>query len=67
MSGAFANGDQQEIGAGGRRRQTVTYGVTASDVATGLMQALKDIAEFDAGGSGNFSGSTNLDRRRTLS
>ena len=40
--------------------QTVTYGVTASDVATGLMQSLKAIAGFDAGGTGNFSGSTNL-------
>ena len=40
--------------------QTVTYGVTASDVGTGLMQSLKDIANFDAGGTGNFSGSTNL-------
>jgi len=36
------------------------YGITASDVATGLMQSLKDIAGFDAGGTGNFSGSPNL-------
>jgi flagellar hook-associated protein 3 FlgL len=39
---------------------TVNYGVTASDVATGLMQALKDIADFDAGPSGNFNTATNL-------
>ena len=38
----------------------VTYGVTASDVGTGLMQALKDIADFDAGGSGNFNAATSL-------
>jgi flagellar hook-associated protein 3 FlgL len=38
----------------------VTYGVTASDVATGLMQELQSIAQFDQGGTGNFSGSTNL-------
>ena len=59
VSGAFANGDEKksvQVADG----QTVTYGVTASDVGTGLMQALKDIASFDAGGSGNFSGSTNL-------
>ncbi|HWY62171.1 MAG TPA: flagellin [Rhizomicrobium sp.] len=59
VSGAFANGDNKksvQVAAG----QTVTFGVTASDVATGLMQSLKDIATFDAGGSGNFSGSVNL-------
>ena len=39
---------------------TVNYGVTASDVATGLMQALKDIANFDAGPSGNFNAATSL-------
>ncbi len=59
VGGAFDNGDDKksvQVGDG----QTVSYGVTASDVGTGLMQALKDIAGFDAGGSGNFSGSTNL-------
>jgi len=39
---------------------TVNYGVTASDVATGLMQALKDVADFDAGPSGNFNTATSL-------
>ncbi len=39
---------------------TVNYGVTASDVGTGLMQALKDVADFDAGASGNFSTATSL-------
>ena len=59
VSGAFDNGDNKkavQVADG----QTVTYGVTASDVATGLMQSLKDIATFDAGGTGNFSGSANL-------
>lgn len=45
--------------------QTITFGITASDTATGLMQALKDIATFDAGGSGNFNGSTNLSQAQT--
>jgi flagellar hook-associated protein 3 FlgL len=40
--------------------QTITYGVTASNVATGLMQELQNIAQFDQGASGNFNGSTNL-------
>jgi flagellar hook-associated protein 3 FlgL len=37
---------------------TVSYGVTASDVATDLMQALKDIADFDASAGNSFT--TNL-------
>jgi flagellar hook-associated protein 3 FlgL len=45
--------------------QSVTFGVTASDAASGLMQALKDIATFDAGSSGNFDGSTNLSQAQT--
>jgi len=40
--------------------QTISFGLTASDVGTALMQSLKDIASFDAGGSGNFDNSTNL-------
>ena len=35
--------------------QTVRSASLASDVGTGLMQALKDIADFDAGASGNFN------------
>jgi flagellar hook-associated protein 3 FlgL len=45
--------------------QTVTFGITASDTATGLMQALKDIATFDAGSNGNFNSSTNLSQAQT--
>ena len=44
---------------------TVAYGVTASDVATGLMQSLKDIAGFDAGSSGSFSATPNLTQAQT--
>src|SRR5579862_7037231 len=59
ISGAFANGDSKksvQVADG----VTVAYGVTASDIGTGLMQALKDIASFDAGPGGNFSGGTSL-------
>ena len=59
VSAAFANGDNKksvQVADG----QVITYGVTASDVATGLMQELQSIAQFDAGASGNFSGSGNL-------
>jgi flagellar hook-associated protein 3 FlgL len=45
--------------------QTVTFGITASDAGAGLMQALKDIASFDAGGSGDFDNSTNLSQAQT--
>lgn len=40
--------------------QSVSFGLAASDIASGLMQALKNIASFDASGSGNFNGSANL-------
>jgi flagellar hook-associated protein 3 FlgL len=59
VSGAFANGNLQksvQVADG----VSVSYGLTASDVATGLMQALKDIANFDAGGSGNFNAASSL-------
>jgi flagellar hook-associated protein 3 FlgL len=59
VAGAFANGNLQksvEVADG----TNVTYGVTASDVATGLMQALKDIADFDAGATGNLNAASSL-------
>jgi len=59
VSNAFANGDLQksvQVADG----VTVSYGVTASDIATGLMQMLKDVATFDAGGSGNFNAANSL-------
>jgi len=40
--------------------QSITFGLTASEVATGLMQQLKDIAAFDAGVNGDFENSTSL-------
>ncbi len=58
-SDAFANGDIKksvQVADG----QNVTYGVTASDVGTGLMQALKDIADFDAGPTGDLNDATAL-------
>jgi len=59
VAGAFANGNLQksvQVADG----VTVSYGLTASDVATGLMQALKDIADFDASAGGNFNTATSL-------
>jgi flagellar hook-associated protein 3 FlgL len=56
---SFTNGNDKksvQVGDG----QSVTFGVLASDAGQGLMQALKDIATFDASGAGNFDGSTNL-------
>jgi flagellar hook-associated protein 3 FlgL len=58
-SNAFANGSltkSVQVADG----VNVSYGVTASNVGTGLMQALKDIADFDAGGTGNFNTATSL-------
>jgi flagellar hook-associated protein 3 FlgL len=59
VAGAFANGNLQksvQVADG----VTVSYSMTASDVATGLMQALKDIADFDATGAGNFNAAATL-------
>jgi flagellar hook-associated protein 3 FlgL len=59
VTNAFANGDLQksvQVADG----VTVSYSMTASDVATGLMQALKDVADFDATGAGNFNAATTL-------
>lgn len=59
VAGAFANGNVSksvQVADG----VTVSYGVTASDVGTGLMQALQDLANFDAGPNGNFAGTQNL-------
>jgi flagellar hook-associated protein 3 FlgL len=59
VSGAFDNGTNKksvQVADG----QTVSFGLTASDIGTGLMQSLKDIASFDAGSTGSFATSTNL-------
>jgi flagellar hook-associated protein 3 FlgL len=60
----FTNGDNKkavQVADG----QSVSFGVTASDAASSLMQALKDIASFDAGSSGGFDTSTNLSGAQT--
>jgi len=59
VSAAFANGNlakSVEVADG----VNVSYGLTASGVATGLMQALQDVGQFDAGPSGNFNSATSL-------
>jgi flagellar hook-associated protein 3 FlgL len=59
VSGAFDNGNltkSVQVADG----VTVNYGLSASNVATGLMQALKDIADFDATSNGNFNSATSL-------
>ena len=59
VSSAFTNGSNKkavQVADG----QSITFGVTASDVGSGLMQALKDIAGFDAGSDGDFDNSANL-------
>ena len=58
-SNAFTNGNNLksvQVADG----QTITYGVTASSVASGLMQELQNIAQFDQGANGNFTGSADL-------
>ena len=52
-SQAFTNGTEKTSVQVGDN-QTVQIGVLASDVGTQLMQSLQDIANFNAGASGNF-------------
>jgi flagellar hook-associated protein 3 FlgL len=64
VSGAFANGNFKtsvQVADG----QSVTYGVTASDIGTGLMQELQSLAQFDAGPDGNLDNATNLTGAQT--
>lgn len=45
VSGAFDNGtDKKSVQVADG--QNVSFGITASDIGTGLMQALKDVASF---------------------
>jgi flagellar hook-associated protein 3 FlgL len=63
-SNAFQNGSFKtsvQVADG----QSVTYGVTASDVGTGLMQQLQSLAQFDASGSGNLNAATSLSSAQT--
>ena len=60
VSGAFTNGSltkSVQVADG----VNVSYGVTASGVASGLMQALQSIAQFDAGATGNLNAATSMD------
>ena len=64
VSSAFANGNLKksvQVADG----VNVPYGITASDIGTGLMQSLSDIANFDSGSNGNFSATTNLTQAQT--
>ena len=64
VSSAFANGDLKksvQVADG----VNVSYGLTASDIATGLMQQLASIAQFDSGSSGNFAATDNLTQAQT--
>jgi flagellar hook-associated protein 3 FlgL len=59
VSSAFANGNLMksvQVADG----TNVSYGMGASDIGTGLMQALADISNFDAGASGDFANSNGL-------
>ena len=59
VSQAFANGDFKksvQVADG----VNVTYGLTASDIGTQLMQAFKDIAGFDSGAKGDFAAASGL-------
>jgi len=59
VSSAFSNGDLKksvQVADG----VNVPYGVTASDVGSGLMQALQSLAQFDAGSTGNLNSASSL-------
>lgn len=59
VSDAFSNGNDLksvEVADG----QTVTYGMTASNVGSGLMNALMQLASFDQGSSGDLTDSSTL-------
>jgi flagellar hook-associated protein 3 FlgL len=59
VSDAFANGSFQasvQVADG----QSVTYGMTASDIGTSLMQELQSLAQFDAGANGDLDNASNL-------
>jgi flagellar hook-associated protein 3 FlgL len=59
VSSAFANGNLKksvQVADG----VNVPYGVTASDVGSGLMQALQSLAQLDAGATGNLDNASSL-------
>lgn len=59
VADAFTNG-QSKKAVQVTDGQSITFGLTASDIATGLMQQLKDIAAFDAGPDGDFDNTAAL-------
>jgi flagellar hook-associated protein 3 FlgL len=64
VSNAFDNGNFQtsvQVADG----QSVTYGITASSIGTGLMQELQSLAQFDQGPSGDLSDATSLSSAQT--
>jgi flagellar hook-associated protein 3 FlgL len=59
ISSAFDNGSFQtsvQVADG----QSVTYGVTASDIGTNLMQELQSLAQFDQSSNGDLDNATDL-------
>jgi flagellar hook-associated protein 3 FlgL len=58
VASIFTNSDQQ-VAFSVDEGEVLTVGITASDVATSLMQMFKDIADFNAGGSGPLTGTLN--------
>lgn len=59
VASAFQNGNFQtsvQVAQG----QSVTYGITASDIGTGLMQELQSLAQFDQSANGNLDNATTL-------
>jgi len=59
IADAFTNG-QSKKSVQVTDGQSITFGLTASEVGTSLMQQLKDIAAFDAGVNGDFDNTTIL-------
>ena len=57
VADAFANGTVKTTVRIGEN-QTVQVGMLASDLATNLFTLMRQVAQFDAGGSGPFSGTT---------
>jgi flagellar hook-associated protein 3 FlgL len=64
VSNAFADGtfkSSVQVADG----QSVTYGMTASDIGTNLMQELQSLAQFDAGSSGDLDNANSLSAAQT--
>ena len=59
VSSAFDNGSFQ-TGVQVADGQSVTYGITASDIGTGLMQVLQSLAQFDQSSNGDLDNATDL-------